>query len=311
MPNEFLMPQTIARAALGELAQNLALGALVNRNAGAMFAGTVGDTVTVPRPPLLTGGGVREYTQALRGAGTPIVLDELRESGFAVKLDRHWYKALAVTDEDLSLRIDEFGRRILAPQVAVVAEGIETAVAAELNGLPAGLTAARNGSDLHLTIIEARRLLNTRRIPQGDRYLVVSPDVEALLLRDTENRLVRFDATGSPDALREATVGRLYGFTVVVSNYLAADTAVAFHRDAVYLVTRAPAVPDGAPFAQGVTGGGYAMRWLRDYDPMFLQDRSIVSVFGAARALTEPTNPSDPASPLAVQRAVKITRSAV
>lgn len=282
--NTFLTEQQIASAALGLLRRDIVLPATVNRDIAANFRAGAGDTINVRVPAKAV---ARQYTQALRDAGTPITVDPLSESSIPVKLDTHTYSAVACTDEDLTLSIVNFGLQVLDPQTAIVSESAENRLAAEMNALASEVAVAADGSNVHAQIIEARRLLNAANVPQGDRYLAVSPDVEAMLLKDPDRRLVTFDGGGplGQQALADATVGRLYGFTVVTSNALTAGTANAYHRDAFTFVMRAPAVPDGVPMGRSVADSGVAMRWIRDYDAAFLRDRSIVSVLTGAKVL--------------------------
>lgn len=285
--NDFLTPTTIARTAIGGLYRELVLPRMVNRNAETEFTGGRGTVVNVRTPPTLTGGGARTYTQSLRDANTPIVLDRVAETTIPITIGPEIYKGVPVTDEDLTFEIAEFNAQILDPLVRVVAEGAEAVLAAEINAFTpsATITPALTGADLHESIIEARLVLNRRNVPAGGRICVVSPEIEALLLKDSENRLVRYDASGSSDALRNATVGRLYGMDVVTVNALTADTLIIMDRDAFGFVMRAPAIPAGVSFGQGVAYQGLALRFVRDYDSAFLQDRAIVSTFAGAETL--------------------------
>jgi len=284
MANTFLTPEQIAAAAMGLLRRDIVLPATVSRTAEANFRAGSGATVNVRRPGTAT---ARVYTDEMRNAGTPITVDEITETMLPIVLDTHIYSAVACTDEQLTLDIASFGAQVLEPQTSVVSESAENRLAQVLNGMPVEGTI--DAANVHPAIIDARRRLNLANVPQGDRYLVVSADVEAAILTDADRRLVAYDGGGnaSQQALREAIIGRLYGFTVLVSNALTPGTAVAYHRDAFTFALRAPVVPDGATFGQSVADRGVAMRWLRDYDAAFLRDRSIVSVFAGARVLDD------------------------
>lgn len=75
-----------------------------------------------------------------------------------------------------------------------------------------------------LLIRELRMRLNKQSVPAEGRWLVMSPELEALVLGD--NRFI--DASRSGDAgnaLRNAVIGRVAGFTVLTSNNLPAGTA--------------------------------------------------------------------------------------
>jgi hypothetical protein len=197
------------------------------------------------------------------------------------------YKGVPVTDEDFTFELSDFNSQVLEPLTQVVGEAAEDVLVSEMNAFTASatITPAADGSDLHAAILEARMTLNKRNVPAGGRVLAVSPEIEMLLLQDPENRLVRYDASGSPAALREATIGRLYGMTVVTSNSLTPLSFIIFTREAFTFVMRAPVVPSGVPFGQGVAYQGLALRFIRDYDSAFLQDRAIVSTFAGAETL--------------------------
>lgn len=285
--NAFLTPTVIARTAIGALTQDLVLPRLVSRDAEADFAGQQGTVVNVRVPATVTGGGARTYTQTQRDAATPIVLDRLAETTIPVAMGPILYKGVPVTDEDFTFQLTDFTSQVLDPLTQVVGVGAENVLVTEMNTFTASTTIVPDidGSDLHDAILEARMALNKRNVPQAGRVMAVSPEIELLLLKDAANRLVRYDASGSPEALRNATIGRLYGMSVVVANELTANSLIIFTREAFTFVMRAPVVPAGVNFGQGVSYQGLALRFIRDYDSAFLQDRAIVSAFAGAETL--------------------------
>jgi hypothetical protein len=285
--NDFITPTVIARTAIGALREDLILPRLVSRDAEADFQGNQGTVINVRMPATVTGGGARTYTQTLRDAATPIVLDRIAETTIPVTMGPILYKGVPVTDEEFTFELAEFNSQVLDPLTQVVGEGAEMVLVNEMNAFTASatITPAADGSDLHDAILEARMELNKRNVPQAGRVLAVSPEIEMLLLQDPQNRLVRYDASGSAEALRNATIGRLYGMAVVVSNQLTALSFMIFTREAFTFVMRAPSVPAGVSFGQGVAYQGLALRFIRDYDSAFLQDRAIVSTFAGAETL--------------------------
>ena len=299
MANAFITPSTqagtIASAVLGILSRKIVLPALVNTDWGIDFSGKIGDTVNVRTRALPNSGTARVYTDTLRTAGTPIVIDDIAEGSVPVVINTHVYNAVAVTDEQLSLSIVDFGQQVLELQTTTVALYMEKILGDVINaatdavgGAAAQITGGTLAGGVHADILTARTRLSKLNVPLDGRVLVVSPDVEQALLADPENRLIRYQDTGEvgTPALRDATVGRLYGMTVVTSNYLTAKSAIVFNEDAFTFVTRAPVVPDGATFGQGAAYAGLAMRWLRDYDPAYLRDRSVVSSLVGAKEVS-------------------------
>jgi hypothetical protein len=285
--NTFLTPQVISRVAIGALVQDLILPRLVNRDAEADFGGGSGTVINVRTPPTVTGGGARTYTQALRDLGTPITLDRITEATIPVTMGPMLYKGIPVTDEEFTFQLTDFTSQVIEPLAQPVGIGAEAVLAAEMNGFTASttITPAADGSDLHDAILEARMTLDKRYVPKQGRVLAVSPEIEMLLLQDPQNRLVRFSDSGSSEALREATIGRLYGMPVVSSTELTALSLMIFTRDAFTFVMRAPTVPAGCAFGQSISYQGLALRFIRDYDSAFMQDRAIVNTFAGAETL--------------------------
>lgn len=285
--NTFLTPTVISKVAIGALVQDLVLPRLVNRDVEADFQGGTGTVVNVRIPPTVTGGGARTYTQALRDAATPIVLDRITETTIPVTIGPMLYKGVPVTDEEFTFTLTDFTRQVIEPIVQPVGIGAEALLAAEINSFPASTTIvpAADGSDIHDAILEARMTLDKRYVPKQGRMLIVSPEVEMMLLSDPINRLVRYQDSGSTEVLREANIGRLYGMPVIGSTELTAKSFVIMTRDAFTFVMRAPSVPAGCTFGQSVSYQGMAMRFIRDYDSAFMQDRAICSVFAGAETL--------------------------
>jgi hypothetical protein len=285
--NTFLTPTVISKVAIGALVQDLVLPRLVNRDVEADFQGGSGTVVNVRIPPTVTGGGARTYTQTLRDASTPIVLDRIVETTIPVTIGPMLYKGVPVTDEEFTFTLTDFTRQVIEPIVQPVGIGAEALIAAEINSFTASTTIvpAADGSDIHDAILEARMTLDKRYVPKQGRMLIVSPEVEMMLLSDPINRLVRYQDSGSTEVLREANIGRLYGMPVIGSTELTAKSFVIMTRDAFTFVMRAPSVPAGCTFGQSVSYQGMAMRFIRDYDSAFMQDRAICSVFAGAETL--------------------------
>lgn len=283
MANEFLTAEKIAAAALGLLQREIILPRLVWNYAAADFRGAKDDTITLRVPAVLT---ARDYT--LRYDRTnPIVIDDLTEVAVPVVLTSHPYSAVAITDEQLTLDIADFGLQVLQPQVRAVAEKLEDVIADEMAAadVPAGSEIVLDADDPIGTALDARKVLNINNVPMAGRALVLGANMERVFLG--AEGLIRVDASGSDSVLRDATIGRVAGFTVIASNAVDPDVGYAFHQSAVAFANVAPVVPDGATMGQSQTYQGLSMRWLRDYDPTHLQDRSVVSAFTGASSVTD------------------------
>lgn len=274
MPNTFITQESqagkLAATALGLLMPDMVLARTVNRDFEADFAGGVGNVVNVKRPIALAANS-RNY-----GATSAITVTDITEPAVQpVTIARQVYSAVSLSDEDLNMELEDFGRQVLLPQTTAVAYAVEKAVADEIAALPgSGLTW---GSDYIAAFANARKALRDMGVPAQNLVAAVGTDVAASLLKS--DLLRKAGDSGSTDALREATIGRLMGFDIIESNLLPTGSGYFYHRDAFTLAVRAPRVPEGVTFGQSVAANGFAIRYIRDYDPTVLADRSILSTF--------------------------------
>jgi len=269
--HEFLHSDTIIPgSALGLFEREIVLPQLVWRWADTNFRGTRNDTVTMRIPAYLE---AREYT--FRDRPDPIELDDLVETGVDVKLDTHLYSAVALTDEHYTLDLVNFSEQVTGPQSRAMARKMEQVVADGIENAPHAFTVEE--SDPYVAVAKARAELNKALIPQDGRVLIVGADVEIEFLKSP--LFVRVDTSGSDSALRDAQVGRVAGSDLYTSMFLQPDSAYLMHRSAIALANVAPEVPDGVTAGGSQNFNGYAVRWIRDYDAMYLRDRSVLSAF--------------------------------
>jgi hypothetical protein len=272
-----LTAQGISSLAIELLTRSLVLPSTVSRIPGGEFAGANGDTITVrvPQP-----GSAR--TQATSGA--TITYDDVTEIPVDVSLS-HLYHGKLVSDEEMSLQLEDFGRQITRIQVDAVATGAEDELTTVMNALAADSSFALSGSDTDTedAIIAASETLDSNNAPAGDRYLAVSPQIKSRILKILDAA----DKAGDASALRRAVIGQLYGFTVVASNALTAGTALAYHRSGFAFANRVPVAPRGANDSATATAGGVGLRQIFQYVPDKLSDASVVSTFAGAAAVYE------------------------
>lgn len=279
-----LTAQGIARVAVPLITRSLVLGRTVTMVPATGFSGPNGETITVRvRKPRSA------RTQA--SAGSSITYDDQNEVAVEVTLS-HLYDAYHVTDEDLSLNLEDFATQISAPQAASVATGAEDALATAMNDLAVDdeFAATATAADTKATVLAARETLGEADVPAGDRYLAVAPSIATRLLSLDE--LIRVDASGADSALRDAIIGRYLGFTVVESNGLTTDTAVAYHRSGFVWANKLPSTPRGANETATVNRDGVNIRQIFQYDPDVLSDASVLSTFAGAAAVHDEDSPA-------------------
>lgn len=282
MANTFIKATQVVRQGLGVLARDTVLPGLVWRDAAGDFMGAANDTKSLRVPSF-----ANARTRTMRSS-TQLVIDELDETKVDVTLDTHVYRAVRVTDEEMTLDIVDFGEQISAPAMGAVVRGVEDVLATAMEAATPEVEIAIDTADPYISLVQARIALNKHNVPMGDRFLAVGSSVEAAILES--DRLSKFDQSGSAAALREAMIGRIAGFTAVSVPGLSPDVAIAAHRTAFVLSSQAPAVPQGAPWGESRAMGGFALRVLRDYLPDGATgpaDRFLADVFIGADVVTD------------------------
>lgn len=281
MANTFLNPDAIARLSIGLLYPDLVLARTVNRDYEADFVGGKGNVVNVRRPITL------DSRRRAYSSNAAIVVDDIAEPAtIPVTIDQMLYSAVSVTDQDMTLGIEDFGRQVLAPQTTAVARDIEQMVVDEMQALPVhGTLAYDSGTTKPIDFFtSARKALRDLNVAPSGMYAAIGTGLAADLLNTGE--LKDASQSGSTGALRDATIGRVRGFETVEVNTLGDYEAIFYSRDAFTLALRAPGVPDGVSFGKSVSANGFAVRWIKDYDSTVLADRSILSVFAGTQAMT-------------------------
>jgi hypothetical protein len=276
-----LTAERISALAVTLLARALVLPRTVLTVPGPEFSGPSGGTVTLRVP-------VPRTARVQATPGDPITFDPMTETPVPVQVT-HIYDGTRLTDEDLSLNLEDFGRQVLMPQVEAVARRGEDELAAVMNTvgaddtLPADPVDPGDATYLHEledAILAAGETLDNADVPAGDRWAAVSPSVARRLLRI--DKFTAVDASGAATALRQAVLGSLYGFTFVKSNGLDSGTALLYHESAFAFGSMPPANPAGAAWSTTAEHEGLALRHIRQYNPTILSDESVVSLFAGA-----------------------------
>lgn len=276
MANSFVKAEQVVAQMLGVLERDTVLAQFVWRDAvpAASFKLSKNDTVSLKVPAYMNA-----RSRTLRG-GAAIVVDELDETKVDVTLHDHVYKAIGISDEELTLDIVDFGEQVTAPAMNSVVRKVDDGIGAAMAAADPEVTVDLDEDDPYLGIVDARRALNLANVPPSQRFLAVGANVESAILKS--DRLSKFDTSGSSDALREAIIGRIAGFTAVTAVGLDPDIAIAAHKTAFVLGSVVPLVPAGASWGETRTWKGFGLRVLRDYDPTGSggpQDRLLTDVF--------------------------------
>ncbi|GAA2843856.1 hypothetical protein Acy02nite_68390 [Actinoplanes cyaneus] len=304
MAHNFVIPEQVLRTALGLLRDDLQLAATMNRDYEDAFGGGRGTVVNVRIPSTL-----KARRRKLADAGAAITTDSLSESTVPVQITDMIYSAVDVTDEDLSLNIEDFTRQVSAPQVLAMVEDVEDFAVAVMQATAETTSIAYDKAKPVPTFTAARKVLRDRGLPASGLWAAVGTGVYAELL--DADAITNASVSGSTEALRNARVGTVRGFNVAENNRLADDEIIFYGRDSYTLAIRAPRVPDGVAFGESRSENGFAMRWVKDYDSTHLQDRSIFSTFIGCKRIDLPRMNPDTKKVEYVPSAIRVLTSTV
>lgn len=267
MANTLLTPKIIAKEALMVLRNNAVMPNLVYRNYSDEFVGGVGDTITIRKPATFT---AKDFTDAIE-------VQDATEQSVDVKMDKHLDVSFSVTSKELTLDISDFSEQFLVPAMRAFLDKIDSDILAEA-AETTNVVEHVEGSIKPYDIIATRKALNDKAAPLTNRYFVTDTGSEADLLGN--ELFVSYEKTGETEGLREASLGRKFGFDIYVDqNIQPAEEDIkmfGFHRNGIALVTRPLALPRGNAESAIVNYDGFSLRVVRGYD--MTKKTDIVSI---------------------------------
>lgn len=284
MAHTLYSPEQAARATIASLRHLSTLPRTVRQDISQEFVAGRGQTVNVLKP--ISAGDAKVYTKANRDARDAIEFNDLGQTWIPVTLEDQIYNAVRLPDDFMTFTIEDLTRQVLRPQAESVVDGLAAPLAAEMSAITSHADIpdiAADGSNIRQVLIQTRKVLNQRGIPQDGRTFAVGANVEAAALSD--ELLQKANESGTTETLRNATIGSLLGFTIVAARELDDDFAIGYHRDAFAHVTRPSRQPEGAAKSATVAQDGFALRWIQHYNPLQLEDQSVVDTFFGAATL--------------------------
>lgn len=279
MANTILTPEVIAREALMVLRNNAVMPKLVHRDYSDEFVGAVGDTITVRKPATFV---ANEFTGNIE-------VQDATETGVPVKMDKHLDVSFAVTSKQMALDIKDFSAQLLVPAMQAFADKVDKYLIA-LEAEVTNRHAHANGVIAPADLIAARKFLTENAAPLTDRHFVCGATAEADLLGN--ELFVSAEKVGDAGtALREASLGRKFGMNCYVDQNIAKNgdytPSIAFHKNAMALVTRPLALPQGAAKAAIVNYDGFGLRVVYGYDINTKQDTISIDMLCGVKLLDD------------------------
>lgn len=263
---------TLGLAALDQLAL---LPNIFKRISGDAFKYARNDTITWTTGRVTT---ARDYTW--RDRVGPIILDKIGQTETDIKLDKHIYQGVAVTNEQRTMDVKSMAAEVIAPQVEALVAKAEGKVILGLRAadFKSPLPAVYENTDPWKWALRVRALLNAQGAPRGNRKLLVGAAAENWLLNS--DRIV--PATATPEtsrAVREAVIGRIAEFDIVPVPALEDDEIFAVTSDALVIANVAPQPPEGAVSSAMLRERGWGLLHTYNYDWAYQQNTSVLSTF--------------------------------
>lgn len=271
------IPTIVAAQALGYLRANTVLAQLVNHDYENEVA-TYGQTIKVPY-----GGALSVNNKAANTVVTRQVPDD---AVYTLTLNKHKEVTFLLEDIAKAFARPDWFATYAADAMSVMAEQIDSDIAALYSGFSQSIDATSGLAEDDFR--NARRLLNSARAPQTQRYAVLHEDAdyEALGIEKVVNR----DYTDTLGAMAaDSITGRFMGFTILMDQKIATATGecknLFFHRNAIMMASRPlPPAPANAGVQQTVMSeNGIGIRVTIGYDKDLLGTQfTIDCLYGVA-----------------------------
>ena len=234
MANTFITIQEIARNTLPRLIENLVFPNLVYKDFSNDFSRNLGDTIQVRKPVVLE---AQEFDQA-----TGTTAQDIQETSVPVTLNKIATVDVEITAIQGATNINDLNRQFLEPAAVALAQKINSDGLELYQDIPyIGGTAGTTPSGLS-DLADVRKLLNANKVPVSPRYALWDTEADAKLV--TVPAIVNAEKSGSTQALREGSLGRVMG----LDNYM--SQAVKQHTTGI---TAATAVKVNGAVTKGAT----------------------------------------------------------
>lgn len=201
MPNTFVSIQEIARVALPRLCENLVFPNLVHKDYSKDFIAGKGATIQVRKPVVLDAA---EFDSS-KGVSP----QDIKDDTVPVTLDKLATVDIEVSAVEGAVNIDTISRVFIEPAAVAIAQKINRDGLALYKDIPYIAKGAEEKYSLS-TLADARRMLNTNNAPVSPRYTVLGTQADADLT--TVPAIVNAEKSGSTAALRDGSIGKIFGF---------------------------------------------------------------------------------------------------
>lgn len=201
MAHSFITVKDFARAALPRLIDHLVFPNLIHKDYSDDFSGRRGDTIQVRKPVVLE---ARDFDPAQGVTNQDIV-----ESTVDVTLDKIATVDVGIEALQGAVNIDDLTRVFIDPAAAALAQKINADGLKLYQDVASCVGTAGTTPATLSAFASARKALNQQKAPVSGRAAVWDPEADAAFT--ALDAIVHAEKSGSTQALREGSIGRVMG----------------------------------------------------------------------------------------------------
>lgn len=224
------IPELWANESIAILEENMVIGNLVHRDFSTVIA-SYGDVVNTRKPG--------EFKAVRKTASDNVTVQANTATNVPVVLNQHIHTSFIIKDADQSKSFKDLITEYLWPAMLSIAREIDLILLAQVHQFlsnSGGQLGGLSGTTADDYLLDTRQTLNINKAYDTNRRLILGTRSETQLLKDrnfTQAYAVGDDGT----ALREASLGRKYGFDI-------------------FMAQNTPYVPTGGTVVTGAINGG-------------------------------------------------------
>lgn len=211
-----LIPELWARESIAILTENMRAAELVHRDFEDEFAAQ-GDFVNTRKPT--------EFIAKRKGVNDDVTVQNAESTNVAVPLDQHVHVAFLIRDGEEQKSMVDLIETYLRPAMIAMARIVDQIVLgqyAQFLDNQAGVGALTT-SNAAAAVTATRNVQNKKKVPMENRSFILTPDTETMFLQN--EAFFTFEKTGSTEALREASMGRRFGYNLYMCQNMASVSA--------------------------------------------------------------------------------------
>lgn len=231
MSTKYFIPQVWSAAILEKFRHDAVITALANREYEGALA--YGNLLHIPG---IVDVAIKDY----QAAGRTTTPDEVSDTEIELLVNQAKNFDFLIDDIDRAQSKYSFEPYTQSAAAGLVEDAERFLMATALKeGTKVKATTPSDYNTAYAAVLALWLKLNKNAVPQQGRYLVVSPEFGSALL-GPDSKLVRVDTSGTDTGLRQATIGTLLGFTVLMSPFFDGDKpqAIALHSSALAYVSQ-------------------------------------------------------------------------